>query len=147
MTYSEKLRDPRWQKRRLEIMSRAQFSCENCGSSTETLNVHHSIYKRGIDPWEYEDSALHCLCESCHSEEHALRDRLGMALMQDRAILECVVGYAEGLQLLTGELVEAEVYGHEYARGLGAAFRVGPEAVIALCKDGVVTAYDLGVDG
>ena len=49
-------------------MSRAGFKCECCGDSDQTLNIHHKAYKRGIQPWEYEDSMLVCCCESCHAE-------------------------------------------------------------------------------
>lgn len=66
MTYAEKLKDPRWQKKRLEIMERAGFKCEACGDSKETLHVHHGYYERGFDPWDYEDATLWCLCASCH---------------------------------------------------------------------------------
>jgi hypothetical protein len=64
--YFEKLKDPRWQRRRLEIMQRANFACEMCGDTSETLNVHHGYYSRGLDPWDYDDHSLHCLCEACH---------------------------------------------------------------------------------
>jgi len=63
--YWKKLRDPRWQKKRLEIMQRANFCCESCGEETQTLNVHHGFYDRR-EPWEYPDCSLWCLCEECH---------------------------------------------------------------------------------
>jgi hypothetical protein len=67
-TYSEKLKDPRWQKRRLEILSKNEFACEVCGDDEETLHVHHIIYHHKRDPWNYEDNELQCLCEQCHKE-------------------------------------------------------------------------------
>lgn len=73
MTYSEKLRDPRWQKKRLEVMDRNGFRCQNCTSSNHTLNVHHCWYERGLDPWEYPDNAYQCLCEDCHEKAEAYR--------------------------------------------------------------------------
>lgn len=73
MTYSDKLKDPRWQRRRLEIMQRDQFKCRRCGSSTKTLNVHHLQYQRGREPWQYEDNLLVTICEDCHESEHAAR--------------------------------------------------------------------------
>lgn len=36
-TYAEKLKDPRWQKLRLEVMNRNEFHCEICGSGESTL--------------------------------------------------------------------------------------------------------------
>lgn len=74
MTYAEKLKDPRWQKKRLEIMQRDQWTCRLCGSTTETLNVHHVYYEKGFDVWQYPDFALLTLCEECHQKtEIALR--------------------------------------------------------------------------
>jgi len=65
--YSEKLKDPRWQKRRLEIFNRDNWTCQKCGSTTKTLNVHHKGYIYGLDPWEYDDEYLVTVCEDCHS--------------------------------------------------------------------------------
>jgi len=65
-TYAEKLRDPRWQRKRLEIMERDDFACRYCRSKTETLNVHHRIYRKGKMPWDYEDDVFVTLCEGCH---------------------------------------------------------------------------------
>ena len=67
-TYYEKLKDPRWQKKRLEVMSRAKFSCQVCGDKTRTQNVHHGYYEKGLEPWEYPLDTLWCLCEPCHKE-------------------------------------------------------------------------------
>lgn len=71
--YAEKLRDPRWQKKRLEVMERDHFSCIGCGNDKETLNVHHKYYVRGKEPWEYELSAFMTLCETCHEFESVNR--------------------------------------------------------------------------
>lgn len=68
-TYSEKLRDPRWQKKRLEILSRDEFTCQHCQCKTRTLHVHHLGYVKGREPWDYPDAALLTLCESCHEAE------------------------------------------------------------------------------
>jgi 5-methylcytosine-specific restriction endonuclease McrA len=32
-TYSELLKSPKWQKKRLEIMSRDKFTCKKCGDT------------------------------------------------------------------------------------------------------------------
>lgn len=65
-TYAEKLRDPRWQKKRLKILERDKFKCCRCKSSKKTLNVHHGYYEWGKDPWDYEDWTLSTVCEDCH---------------------------------------------------------------------------------
>ena len=72
-SYRELLRDPRWQRRRLEVMSRADFKCEKCGDAKSELNVHHSHgYRSSAMPWEYPDSELECLCKKCHEREHGI---------------------------------------------------------------------------
>lgn len=81
MTYSEKLKDPRWQKRRLEIMSRDAFKCVWCGCAEKTLHVHHESYKAGLEPWEYADDVLQTLCESCHELQHLGLTKLEEALL------------------------------------------------------------------
>lgn len=74
-TYWEKLRDPRWQKKRLEIMEIHDFQCELCQSENSPLNVHHKVYFKNKEPWEYKNHQLSCLCESCHQIEHGLDEK------------------------------------------------------------------------
>lgn len=64
--------DPRWQRRRLEIMQRDGFKCRLCGDDKETLNVHHLYYLPGQKKWEYDDAALVTLCRSCHLKWHEM---------------------------------------------------------------------------
>jgi len=68
MDYFEKLKDPRWQKKRLQIFERDNWTCLNCGATDKTLTVHHTNYQ-GKDPWETEDKYLKTLCEDCHDVE------------------------------------------------------------------------------
>jgi len=70
MTYSEKLKDPRWQKKRLEILQRDNWTCQICGCTENTLNVHHEKYDG--DPWEISDKELITICEKCHYNKHIL---------------------------------------------------------------------------
>jgi hypothetical protein len=81
MTYSEKLRDPRWQKKRLQVMERDDFSCACCQSRTRTLNVHHTYYRKGAMPWDYPSGDLVTMCEDCHEE---LEGRLPLLLKMIR---------------------------------------------------------------
>jgi uncharacterized protein YkuJ len=69
MTYSEKLKDPRWQKKRLEIFERDEWTCQSCYSQDETLHVHHLKYEKNREPWEYDNVDLITLCELCHQFE------------------------------------------------------------------------------
>lgn len=70
MKYFEKLRDPRWQKRRLEVLQREAFTCQRCGSDENELHVHHLRY--GKDPWDTDPEFLECLCINCHEAREAL---------------------------------------------------------------------------
>lgn len=71
--YALKLKDPRWQKKRLEIFDRDAWMCQECRSAEITLNVHHLYYDSDNEPWEYDNSALITLCEQCHERETAER--------------------------------------------------------------------------
>jgi hypothetical protein len=73
MSYSELLKDPRWQKKRLEIFERDNWQCRECGSKQRTLHVHHKIYKYGRSPWEYDNDCLLTLCEQCHEIEESFK--------------------------------------------------------------------------
>lgn len=72
MRYSEKLKDPRWQKRRLEILSAQNFTCQWCGDTKSTLHVHH--FKYSGEPWDANDGDLATICESCHWLEHKRKE-------------------------------------------------------------------------
>lgn len=65
MTYKEKLEDPRWQKKRLEILNRDNWVCQCCGEKEIRLDVHHYIYK-AKDPWDEKNYHLITLCKECH---------------------------------------------------------------------------------
>lgn len=68
MTYSEKLKSPKWQKKRLEILNRDNFQCKFCGDIDNPLHVHHISYCEK-DPWDINNDLLLTLCESCHKHE------------------------------------------------------------------------------
>ena len=70
-SWADNYKDPRWQKKRLEIMERDEFKCRSCGSTDKTLNVHHAYYDKGKMPWEYDEEVLITWCEGCHKENHA----------------------------------------------------------------------------
>lgn len=70
MTYQQKLRHPLWQKKRLEALNMAGWKCQRCEAVNKPLHVHHKIYRKGLDPWEYTFQELESLCEQCHTKEH-----------------------------------------------------------------------------
>ena len=81
MTWSEKLRDPRWQKLRLEVMQRDDWKCVICDDRRNHLNVHHIVYTRhNPNPWGYNPATLQTLCKTCHEERQELIDNVANAM-------------------------------------------------------------------
>jgi|688.fasta_scaffold2219293_1 hypothetical protein len=85
MTYAEKLKDPRWQKKRLEIMQRDEFTCQICKSKTKTLHIHHLDYEFGLEPWNYPNTYYKTLCEDCHIDEEYCKKfvKAGIRILQE----------------------------------------------------------------
>lgn len=73
MSYAEKLKDPRWQKKRLYILERDGWACQTCGETRRNLQVHHLFYARR-DPWDYPDEAYQTLCDQCHEFRQTVVD-------------------------------------------------------------------------
>lgn len=69
--YSDLLKHPNWQKKRLDILNRDKWTCKGCGSKENTLHVHHFTYQKNNKPWEYENDNFITLCEICHNEEES----------------------------------------------------------------------------
>ncbi len=67
-SYTEKLQDPRWQRKRLEVLEREKFTCQDCGATDRTLHVHHRYYISHRHPWEYPDFCYQVLCRECHED-------------------------------------------------------------------------------
>lgn len=84
-SYAEKLRDPRWQRLRLEVMESARWECSSCGDSDKELQVHHPAYRKGAEPWEYEAAELLCLCAKCHKETEAGKIVFSEMLLNSRS--------------------------------------------------------------
>ena len=59
-------KDPRWQKRRLEIMERDGWKCFACWDESSELQVHHKRYIG--QPWEASSDDLQTLCKRCHQK-------------------------------------------------------------------------------
>jgi hypothetical protein len=75
-TYSDLLKHPFWQKKRLEIMRRDKFKCRKCGDEETTLNVHHKYYTNGLDPWDYPNDSMITLCEHCHKQIESIKKEI-----------------------------------------------------------------------
>jgi hypothetical protein len=68
MTYLDRLKDPRWQKKRLEVLNRDNFTCRLCKDKETTLHVHHMVYSKSGNPWDVHNDNLLTLCSDCHEE-------------------------------------------------------------------------------
>lgn len=96
-SYSELLKDPRWQKKRLMIFERDRWQCQCCMESETTLHVHHNRYV-GKFPWDCPDEYLITLCEACHRNEEdakkldlfTLVDGLGITRYQMALLMESI---------------------------------------------------------
>lgn len=82
MNYSEKLRDPRWQKKRLEILERDGFACRACKDKSTELHIHHESYSG--NPWEAHQDRLRTYCKHCHAVAEYLKK------IEDAVLLEVI---------------------------------------------------------
>lgn len=65
MKYIDKLKNPKWQKKRLEILNRDEFKCCYCNDTETELQIHHLKYTK--EPWDAPNENLITLCKDCHS--------------------------------------------------------------------------------
>jgi hypothetical protein len=65
LNYSEKLKNPKWQRKRLEILQRDEFKCCYCDDTETELQVHHIKYIG--EPWQANNDDLITLCKHCHT--------------------------------------------------------------------------------
>lgn len=99
MTYQEKLKDPRWQRKRLKILERDDWACQKCFDTESTLHVHHRYYKQ-CDPWEYPDDALITFCDECHEQEKENRpeaEKLLLKAMKEKFLAADLIDLAGGI--------------------------------------------------
>jgi 5-methylcytosine-specific restriction endonuclease McrA len=68
MDFIEQYKHPKWQKKRLEVLQKADYKCEQCGDGDSMLHVHHGYYKKGCNVWDYHIKTLWCLCGHCHRD-------------------------------------------------------------------------------
>jgi hypothetical protein len=108
--YAQKLADPRWQRRRLEIFNRDNWTCQQCGDKGTQLEIHHTSYWAGIEPWEYPGDMLITVCHKCHHAEQvrfkyenslvtALREK-GFLAMEIEAIAQMIFMFPHFRQTL-----------------------------------------------
>jgi len=71
--YSEALKSPHWIKKRNIIKKRDGYKCVKCGRK-DNLQVHHTYYLEGRNPWDVPNDCLITLCGGCHKKAHKGRD-------------------------------------------------------------------------
>ena len=135
MTYKEQLQHPNWQRKRLEALEAAGFSCEQCGDRETMLHVHHKRYVKGRKAWEYELTELDVLCAPCHESEHRQRDffdrlilEAGQQGMFDQ-VVALVAGFLSGAVVIGPEDANAaiDMDGHTYHLGIMASIAGGAD--------------------
>lgn len=99
--YSSQLRDTRWQKKRLELLEAANWSCCNCGSETRELQCHHLIYRKGKSPWEYPNSEIIVLCSQCHEYITKIQSEVNERILTYNAQMP---GYSDAIHVILGFL-------------------------------------------
>jgi hypothetical protein len=127
----ENYKHPLWQKKRTEILQRAGFKCEHCGSEEETLHVHHWYYQRDKKPWEYENHALACLCEQCHEKAgcNQLCIKIWLAGLE-LAYSQEIIGFLKALDCF-GTGISAKIDSTEMAIGFGALWGLHSSDIMA----------------
>ncbi len=140
-SYSDLLKHPEWQRKRLEILDRAGFECEDCGDKTTTLHVHHGYYEKGLKPWEYPDESLHCLCAPCHEREQQKLARLHRLIGLMPGDLDILIGVvlARTVEDVSQWDVPFPVDSYEAAIGIGQVYHLNADAVISTVINGVTT--------
>lgn len=112
LTYKEQLLHPNWQRKRLEMLESAKWTCSSCQASDKTLHVHHRMYMKGKMAWEYDNSLLAVLCEDCHQSEHDSEEMLKI-ITSGSAFHTPPARVAAGL--LAGYMYGADALHEEYA--------------------------------
>lgn len=115
MTYAEKLKHPKWQKKRLEILERDSFTCSYCGDTETTLHVHHLEYK-GKNPWDTPSDSLVCACEDCHEFLEGIKKRYSNPPFITRIIKfpDALIGIGSGSIFFDTELTNLTLFAVEY---------------------------------
>lgn len=73
-----------WDDRRESVLARDDYTCQQCGATDATLQVHHKtpISEGG----SHKLTNLETVCRSCHASEHPTKVKLSTALSDERRI-------------------------------------------------------------
>ncbi len=108
--FFQQYQHPEWQKKRLQVLERAGWKCEQCGEADKQMHVHHKRYIKGRKVWEYDLENFEALCGACHEDNHEAKDRIN-------DILAWIPGYmwGEAADLLfgwAGAIPQSDQEGH-----------------------------------
>ena len=159
ISYSDQLRSPRWQQKRLEVFDAYGFKCNCCEAREKMLHVHHKRYVKGRMAWDYDIVDFEVLCEDCHEEAHEAKKRLDEVVAQFPSVMwdrlaDLLVGY--GREYVAADLREgkdpAVMYAGEHAWQMGnlahgehlealdAFNQLGPDGYMAALREGISEA-------
>lgn len=102
MSYSDRLKNPRWTTKSARLKSEADYICNDCRHQfpEKKLNTHHCWYEYGKEPWDYPDDCFLVLCKDCHGVRQKVQNSALVVLGMYSRLLT-----VEELKLLTMELV------------------------------------------
>lgn len=132
-SYFELLKDPRWQKKRLEIMERDGWSCRRCSDCESTLSVHHQYYEKGFDPWDYDSATLITLCDPCHKKDEQKRILIARSIAHlDQKQQLMTLGYISGIALHSDSTLKVQLKGIHFCLGLADSWGVNGSSMAEL---------------
>lgn len=109
-------RDPRWQRKRLELCAAANWACQMCDARDKELQIHHGCYESDKAPWEYDDETLHVVCSDCHEQMDYFRKWLVHFAGHCSFLQQCqLAGYLLAMLRLWKE--EPDTLGDDLRRG------------------------------
>ena len=141
--FFEKYKDPRWQKKRLEILERDNFCCQDCGSKVDHLHIHHMYYEKGLNPWEYSDESLITLCENCHKEIYNNQLKLQKLIAKlGPYFLDMIIGICYGLLFAYDDNYynnkKIKIENYPMAEGIYYIWGILPKKLINSLKKGIL---------
>lgn len=144
IAWKDQYKHPEWQKKRLECLEAANWECQECGAKEDELHVHHPRYVKGRMVWEYPVTELAVLCESCHKAAHSLLDEIKYELaMSSSSTVWAALGYVRAFSSYFANGIPMQVENYEVATGIASVYRIPPEDVIAMVKEGLVISDDV----
>lgn len=130
MHYFEKLKDPRWQKKRLEIFNRDNFRCCICKEDKLELHVHHESYS-GKNPWDVDENLLKTVCCNCHKFVSDMNIRFISEIENHEVIHNSKDFYT---CIFIANLTHGYVFLYQYSKGIEPKISIIPEPQLLINK-------------